>query len=160
MTQVVLSTPVMFLSGSLLIHKGPTMCLFELFPGDPPVLYISTSFYPSTSPGATNTDVLISILLHCLFARSNFTSLILNGEGSSSGFQDLKQGQSRTGPCARVRSDNAVIHPLLPNQKTYLMTSHTLFKDQMDLRKQFVLVTHSFFTKASHTQYQNITHQI
>lgn len=37
--------------------------------------------YPGTSPGTTNTDVLFSILLHCLSAQPYFTP---NGEDSRS----------------------------------------------------------------------------
>lgn len=39
---------------------------FEVLPRDPPELYLS-HVCPTTSLEATNTDVLISILLHCLF---------------------------------------------------------------------------------------------
>lgn len=35
-----------------------------------------------------------------------------------------------------------VTHPSLPNLNTYLKTFHTLFKEQMALRRQTVLVTH------------------
>lgn len=71
--------------------------------------------------------------------------------GSSPAFQGLKQGQSRTGPYVGVRSSSVATHPSLPNLNTYLKTLHTLFKEQMALRQQSVLVTHY-----SESQQQNI----
>lgn len=72
--------------------------------------------YPSTSPEATNTDVLISILLHCLFAHGYFTSLILNGEGPriQSCFPGFKAGSAQDGALRRGKEQQCGYPPFTP----------------------------------------------
>lgn len=103
---------------------------FEVLPRDPPELYLS-HVCPTTSLEATNTDVLISILLHCLFTLGLLCfsySKWKGPPGCSPASQSLKQGQSRTGPNLGVRGSHAVTHPPLSNLGTYLDTPHTLFQ--------------------------------
>lgn len=133
---------------------------FEVLPRDPPGLYLS-HVCPTTSLEATNTDVLISILLHCLFTLGLLCfsySKWKGPPGCSPASQGLKLGQSRTGPDVGVRSSHAVTHPPLSNLGTYLDTPHTLFKDLTAPGEQSVSVTHSHLPPYfSESQQQIIT---
>lgn len=101
-TQVVLSLSVMFLSGYLLIEKVPRMCLVWTLP-----LRCSCTLpfqaFPMPTPATTNTDVLVSILLHCIFAHSYFAPRILNGQGPriESCFPGFKAGSVQDGALRR-----------------------------------------------------------
>lgn len=80
-------TPVFFFSLSTFlsdrrpIPKGPRMGrLLKSSPGHPPKLGLS-HVCSTTSPEATNTDVLISILLHRLFTLPTTLLLLFHTEG-------------------------------------------------------------------------------
>lgn len=102
MTPVVLSASIIFLSGYLNFQTGPKgvpllnssleTALYSTFP---PLSRADLA----ASPEATNTDVLISILLRCLFAHGYFASLALNGEGPrfQSCFPGFKAGSVQDG---------------------------------------------------------------
>lgn len=70
----------------------------------------------STSPEATNTDVLISILLHCLFAHGHFASLTLNGEGPriQSCFPGFKAGSVQDGALCGGKEQQCGYPPFTP----------------------------------------------
>lgn len=118
-TRVVLSTSVTLLSGYLNIQTKPKgvpllnssleTVLYSTFP-------LLSQADLSTSPEATNTDVLISILLHCLFAHGHFASLTLNGEGPriQSRFPGFKAGSVQDGALCGGKEQRCGYPPFTP----------------------------------------------
>lgn len=125
-TQVVLSPALMCHSGSkrpkhvLRLNSSLEALLYSTFPA-------LSHVYLRPSPGTTNTDVLFSILLHCLSVHPCLTSRLLNGEDSRTlGFE---AGSVQDGALSRGKKEQCGYPLISPQPENMPQTSTGSFEE-------------------------------